>query len=286
MSEKSTIDEKLNALSQEGIDSLHGYYRINQDEVKRREIRLKREDAPMWAVLKDEMVAEKIQEVLFPLKATIEDIRWDSSFRSVMNNNMGGGIPYAICKQILNVMEKQDELNPLTEQDLFVLEENRKRDPEFTFFYDLHQENGYLSNWYISCFIVDGRVYTSTEQFMMNYKAVLFKDFDSASEIMKTDDLMTIKNLGKRVKNYDDHIWDICRQLVLEEGLRAKFRQNKEIKQMLLHTGDTILAECAKNDLIWGIGKSLEDDTRFDMTLWRGENRLGKALMKIRAELR
>lgn len=55
---------------------------------------------------------------------------------------------------------------------------------------------------------------------------------------------------------------------------------------MLRNTGDTILAECAKNDLIWGTGKSFDDDTRFNVTLWRGENRLGKALMKIRAELR
>jgi len=67
---------------------------------------------------------------------------------------------------------------------------------------------------------------------------------------MGADDLMKIKNLGKSIKNYSNHIWDICRQLVLLEELRAKFRQNKEIRQKLLNTGDTIIIECAKNDLI------------------------------------
>jgi len=33
-----------------------------------------------------------------------------------MNLNIGGGISCKIYKQLLNVMEKQDELNPLTEQ--------------------------------------------------------------------------------------------------------------------------------------------------------------------------
>ena len=66
----------------------------------------------------------------------------------------------------------------------------------------------------------------------------------------------------------------------------AKFSQNADLKQLLLNTGDAILAECAVKDLIWGIGLSMKDPNRFDMNKWRGENLLGKVLMKVREILR
>lgn len=213
----------------------------------------------MWVVLEDESVASKIQRCLFKIKATLYDVRWDSSFRSVMNNNMGGGIPYQICKEIIDVMANEDEVNPLNEQDIFEHEEKRRMGPGFTFFYLADKENGYLSNWYLSNFEVDGKVYSSTEQYLMNFKARLFQDSEIADEIMKTDDLSTLRRLGKQVKNYKDPIWNVCRQLVMEEGLRAKFSQNEELRLKLLSTGDTILAECSKNDKIWGIGLAIDD---------------------------
>ena len=56
----------------------------------------------------------------------------------------------------------------------------------------------------------------------------------------------------------------------------AKFSQNADLQQLLLNTGDAILAECAVKDLIWGIGLSMKDSNRFDMNKWHGENLLGK----------
>lgn len=35
----------------------------------------------MWVVIKDETVAESNQKLLYPLKATIDQISWDGSFR-------------------------------------------------------------------------------------------------------------------------------------------------------------------------------------------------------------
>ena len=70
------------------------------------------------------------------------------------------------------------------------------------------------------------------------------------------------------------------------DAVMAKFSQNADLKQLLLNTGDAILAECAVKDLIWGIGLSMKDPNRFDMNKWRGENLLGKVLMKVREILR
>lgn len=46
--------------------------------------------------------------------------------------------------------------------------------------------NGSFSNWYLSDFVVDGIKYSSMEQYMMHKKALLFKDTEIASQILRT----------------------------------------------------------------------------------------------------
>lgn len=72
-------------------------------------------------------------------------------------------------------------------------------------FHNPDEENGYLSNWYPACFVVDGDSFSSVEQFMMYCKAVCFFDCGIAAQILKTDDAACIKELGRRVTGYDDH---------------------------------------------------------------------------------
>ena len=75
------------------------------------------------------------------------------------------------------------------------------------------------------------------------------------------------------------------RQVIVYEGLVAKFSQNEELKKRLLETGNDILAECAVKDRIWGIGLSMTDSDRQDMSKWKGSNLLGYALMMVRNTL-
>lgn len=146
------------------------------------------------------------------------------------------------------------------------------------------EENGYLSNWYISYFKFDGIEYSSLEQYMMHQKAIYFGDEDIAEEILSTDDPSEIKALGRKVSNFDSTSWNGVRQIIVYEGLCAKFSQNEDLKEKLKATGDAVLAECALNDLIWGIGLSMEDDIS-DVSEWRGQNLLGFALMMVRDRL-
>ena len=76
------------------------------------------------------------------------------------------------------------------------------------------------------------------------------------------------------------------RQLIVYEGLVAKFSQNEELRERLLQTGDALLAECAVHDRIWGIGLSMKDEKRFDISQWIGENLLGYALMMVRNKIK
>lgn len=152
-------------------------------------------------------------------------------------------------------------------------------------FHNPNEENGYLSNWYPSQFTVEKKTFSSMEQFMMYRKAILFGDEVVATNILATHDASQIKALGRQVSNYDEHIWNGIRQIVVYEGLLAKFLQNGDLKDELISTDEAILAECAVKDLIWGVGLSMKDPDRLDKTKWKGQNLLGYTLMMVREHL-
>ena len=149
-------------------------------------------------------------------------------------------------------------------------------------FHNPDEENGYLSNWYLSDFKVNEVSYSSMEQYMMYQKALCFNDSSIAEKILATNDVAQIKALGRQVSNYNDHHWNGVRQIIVYNGLLAKFSQNGKLRKLLLDTGDSVLAECAVKDTIWGIGLSMTDSDRFDCSKWRGQNLLGYSLMLVR----
>ena len=152
-------------------------------------------------------------------------------------------------------------------------------------FHNPNEENGYLSNWYPSKFTVNNVNFSSMEQYMMYKKAVCFDDKNTADKILATDDVAEIKALGRLVANYNESYWNSVRQIIVFEGLLAKFSQNEDLKKQLKATGNCILAECAVKDKIWGIGLSMKDPNRFEIGKWNGQNLLGYALMMVRERL-
>ena len=153
-------------------------------------------------------------------------------------------------------------------------------------FHNPEEENGYLSNWYLSDFTVEGITFSSMEQYMMYKKAMLFQDRETAGKILQTDDVAEIKALGRGVRNFDDQIWTKSREEIVYKGVLEKFRQNPELSARLEETGEDVIAECVVKDRIWGIGLSMKDEDRFCMDRWKGQNLLGKILMRVREETR
>ena len=153
-------------------------------------------------------------------------------------------------------------------------------------FHNPSEDYGFLSNWYLSDFRIDGIEFSSMEQYMMYKKALCFGDEKIAKEILAERDVARIKELGRLVSGYDDHIWNGVRQIIIYEGLLAKFSQNEFLKGRLLDTKNSILAECAVKDRIWGIGLSLTDPKRLIPSEWKGQNLLGYALMMVRGRLK
>ena len=153
-------------------------------------------------------------------------------------------------------------------------------------FHNPDEENVCFSNWYLSDFTIGEVKYTSLEQYMMHQKALRFHDASIAAQILATDDVAYIKELGRKVAGFDNHVWNGMRQIIVYEGLVAKFTQNPELKRALLDTGNAVLAEAAVNDKIWGIGLSMSDPKRLDSSEWKGQNLMGYALMLVREKLR
>lgn len=139
-----------------------------------------------------------------------------------------------------------------------------------------------LSQWYPSSIMVDDKYYSCAEQYMMAEKARMFGDEDIWIEIMGTYDPMTVKKLGRRVRNFNDYVWRCNRMDGVVKGNMAKFFQNWNLASFLLSTGDKILVEASPKDTIWGIGMAEDDPDICNPKKWKGENLLGFALMKVR----
>jgi ribA/ribD-fused uncharacterized protein len=139
-----------------------------------------------------------------------------------------------------------------------------------------------LSQWYDVAFEVAGVKYHTAEQYMMAQKALLFDDMQVYDEIMLADNPRDYKALGRKIKNFDSRIWDSRKYEIVVEGNKAKFSQNKDLKDYLLSTGDAILVEASPYDKIWGIGLYPAQAAKGTIDQWKGLNLLGAALMEVR----
>ncbi len=160
------------------------------------------------------------------------------------------------------------------------------REVDAVFFHLPDEPYGYLSNWYLSPFDLDGIHFSSVEQYIMYRKCMIFGDEESAKEILSTDDTATQQAIGRKSTGYIDSVWAGMRQMIVLRGLIAKFNQNEDLKQKLLNTGDAYLVECAGSDKVWACGIRLNDEQRFDTASWHGSNILGFALMEVREMLK
>lgn len=143
-----------------------------------------------------------------------------------------------------------------------------------------------FSQWWIEDFDSSENSYLCMEQYMMAAKARLFGDGEIRKEILKCSDPKQIKGLGRKVKGFDQKVWDRFKYAIVLSGNWCKFSQNRALRKFLLSTGDSVLAEASPYDNIWGIRLPASSSEAQDPMKWRGHNLLGFALMEVRDELR
>ena len=120
---------------------------------------------------------------------------------------------------------------------------------------------GVLSQWYTIPFTAPSHpksesktkqgaattTFVTTEQYMMYHKAMVFDDVEIAERIMLEPDPRKQKSLGRKVKKFDNKIWNEHREKVVEEGNWWKFTAAKGgeslMRKRLLDTGDRLLVE-------------------------------------------
>ncbi|MDD5649140.1 MAG: NADAR family protein [Candidatus Nanoarchaeia archaeon] len=147
----------------------------------------------------------------------------------------------------------------------------------------------FLSNWIPSNLSIefDDNIFTNSEQIFMYLKAKYFKDEETAKEIVELGtDPKIAKDLGRKVKNYNEKTWNNVREEMMYRAVLAKFNSDKTLHDKLIKTENKILVEGSPFDPIWGVKIRWDDNRILDEKNWEGQNLLGKVLMKVRETLK
>lgn len=142
-----------------------------------------------------------------------------------------------------------------------------------------------FSQWWEAPFTSDGHTYPTAEHYMMAGKARLFGDMEMHGKILQATHPKQAKELGRKVKGFDEAAWVAKRFELVVAGNLAKFAQHAELKAFLLGTGQRVIVEASPVDRIWGIGMKGDDANAEKPEQWRGLNLLGFALMEVRDRL-
>jgi len=153
---------------------------------------------------------------------------------------------------------------------------------EYEFFWS---NDSPFSQWHKAKFQLNDIEYSSAEQFMMAKKAELFGDNQIKEEILSTNNVRKQKELGRKVRHFDEEIWNNSKIKIVYIANNLKFSQNQELKSKLIETEGKYIVEASPVDAIWGIGMAPDDPRRFNRDKWRGQNLLGKVLTQLREDI-
>lgn len=140
------------------------------------------------------------------------------------------------------------------------------------YFYKEFGPLGYLANYSNYGFYKDGKYYKTVEHY---YQSKKFLDKGLEEKIINAETPKEASNIGRDRNNKLRDNWKNIKQDYMLEGVLEKFRQNKDILEKLLNTGNEEIYENTVDEYYWGCGK---DGT--------GENNFGKILVKARSILR
>ena len=132
------------------------------------------------------------------------------------------------------------------------------------------------SNWYPCYFTIE-----------QEGKKLEFFNSEANEILEKGKNPKTAKALGRKVKNYDDKVWDENRYQVMVYANMLKYSQNQELKEQLLNKefDGKHFVEASPYDHVWGVGLGENNPLVDNEDNWLGQNLLGKALDEVRNKL-
>jgi len=166
----------------------------------------------------------------------------------------------------VEVVEEGDEPTPEGRIDL--------SSPDVHCFYNLEDEG--FSNNYASPIEVEGAVYKSVFHYNIAKK---FEGVEGGlqAKVLAATTLQEVRALDSEGYGSERPDWDGVREVVMVDGITAKFTQNSELAAELIATGAKTIVMVDAADK-WG-GMSAEGG------IPTGKNKVGEALMKVRADL-
>jgi ribA/ribD-fused uncharacterized protein len=100
-------------------------------------------------------------------------------------------------------------------------------------------------------------------------------DPEIQAKIRKAQKPIIAKKLAEKHRARIRPDWDAVKDEVMYRAVRRKFELHSPLLELLLATGDEEIVEAAPTDYYWGVGRE-----------GTGQNKLGKIIERIRAELR
>lgn len=145
-------------------------------------------------------------------------------------------------------------------------------DPKVINFYIATGKYGCFSNFSRHHIFLKDKIWKTSEHY---FQAQKFAGTEFEEKVRLAPTPKEAANLGRNRKFPLRKDWEEVKDDIMREALRAKFTQNKELKTILLETGDAELVEHTHLDFYWADGGD-----------GSGKNMLGKLLMELREELK
>lgn len=139
-------------------------------------------------------------------------------------------------------------------------------------FYSTKAEYGCFSNFSRHSIELKGETWETSEHY---FQAQKFAGTKHESEVRKAKGPREAADMGRDRQRPLRPDWEKVKDDIMREAVIAKFTQRKDLKEILLSTGDAILVEHTENDSYWGDGGN-----------GTGKNMLGKILMEVREILK
>ncbi|GMT23834.1 hypothetical protein PFISCL1PPCAC_15131, partial [Pristionchus fissidentatus] len=142
-----------------------------------------------------------------------------------------------------------------------------------------------FSNYHSAPIHVDGNDFATSEQYFMWTKAKIFDDIETADEIINAQSPGEARKLGRKVRNFNEKVWNETSNRMMVVACYRKFQQNAALRKSLLATAGSVLVEASPSDRIWGIGLGVNHADGSNPEKWRGSNKLGRILTVIREHM-
>lgn len=138
-------------------------------------------------------------------------------------------------------------------------------------FYSKSTDFAWLSNFSKHKFELDGVVWPSVEHY---YQAQKYAGTPAERQIREAADAPKACKMGQDRTLVIRDDWDSVKEEIMRRAVKAKFSQNRRLREQLLATGDEELVHRSASDSYWGCGAD-----------GQGHNRLGVIIMGVRADL-